>query len=160
MHNVSRWKLHNSEYTKTTELYILNGWIVWRVSCISIKVFQEKVRHWLSILHMVMYMFQCYSLYSSHPLLPSIMSTSLFSMSVERKGFWEKYLSPLQASRDGERKLTLPKHFIMFQVLCWFFLYLLRAHSQPPLHSTPPPPYLPVTQITILHFVGKYIKDV
>ena len=43
--------------------------------------------HLLSILHMVMYMFQCYSLYSSHPLLPSIMSTSLFSMSVERKGF-------------------------------------------------------------------------
>ena len=26
--------------------------------------------HWLSILHMVMYMFQCYSLKSSHPLLP------------------------------------------------------------------------------------------
>ena len=77
--------------------------------------------HWLSILHMVMYMFQCYSLYSSHPLLPSIMSTSLFSMSVERKGFWEKYLSPLQASRDGERKLTLPKHLTMFQVLCWLF---------------------------------------
>ena len=25
--------------------------------------------HWLSILHMVMYMFQCYSLKSSHPLL-------------------------------------------------------------------------------------------
>ena len=26
--------------------------------------------HWLSILHMVIYMFQCYSLKSSHPLLP------------------------------------------------------------------------------------------
>ena len=28
--------------------------------------------HWLSILHMVMYMFQCYSLYWSHPLLPKL----------------------------------------------------------------------------------------
>ena len=27
--------------------------------------------HWSSILHMVMYMFSCYSLHSSHPLLPS-----------------------------------------------------------------------------------------
>jgi len=26
--------------------------------------------HWLSILHMVIYMFQCYSLKTSHPLLP------------------------------------------------------------------------------------------
>ena len=26
--------------------------------------------HWLSILHMVMHMFQCYALKSSHPLLP------------------------------------------------------------------------------------------
>ena len=26
--------------------------------------------HWLSFLHLVMYMFQCYSLESSHPLLP------------------------------------------------------------------------------------------
>ena len=28
--------------------------------------------HWLSILHMVMYMFQCYSLISFHPLLPPL----------------------------------------------------------------------------------------
>ena len=39
--------------------------------------------HWLSILHMVMYMFPCYSLNLSHPLLPPhpSVSTSLFSMS-------------------------------------------------------------------------------
>ena len=37
--------------------------------------------HWLSILHMVMYMFQCFSLKSSHPLLlplsPKICSSCL-----------------------------------------------------------------------------------
>ena len=27
--------------------------------------------HWLSILHMIVYMFPCYSLHTSHPLLPS-----------------------------------------------------------------------------------------
>ena len=38
--------------------------------------------HWLSILHMVMYMFQCYSFRSSLPLLPPTrVSTSLSSMS-------------------------------------------------------------------------------
>ena len=35
----------------------------------------------LSILHMVVCMFPCYSLPSSHPLLPSAVSTDLFSMS-------------------------------------------------------------------------------
>ena len=36
--------------------------------------------HQLSILHMVMYICQCYSLNSSHPLLP-LLSTSLLSVS-------------------------------------------------------------------------------
>jgi len=35
---------------------------------------------WLSILHMVVHMFPCHSLHSSHPLLPSCV-TSLFCMS-------------------------------------------------------------------------------
>ena len=34
--------------------------------------------HWLSVLHMVTYMFQCYSLYSSHPLLPTLCSQIRF----------------------------------------------------------------------------------
>ena len=40
--------------------------------------------HWLSILHMVVYMFPCYFLRSSHPLLPpaACAHLSLFSMSV------------------------------------------------------------------------------
>ena len=38
--------------------------------------------HWLSILHMVVYMLLCYSLHSSHLLLPPhCLSISLFSMS-------------------------------------------------------------------------------
>ena len=39
--------------------------------------------HWLSILHKLMYMFPCYSFYSSHPLLPThyTVSIGLFSMS-------------------------------------------------------------------------------
>ena len=37
--------------------------------------------HWLSILHMVMHMFQCYSLKSFHPLLLPLFP-SLFFMSV------------------------------------------------------------------------------
>ena len=36
--------------------------------------------HWLSILYMIMCMFQCYSLSSSYPLSPTV-STSLFLMS-------------------------------------------------------------------------------
>ena len=44
---------------------------------------QTANSHWLTILHMVMYMFPCYSLYLSHPLLPPhpSVSISLFSMS-------------------------------------------------------------------------------
>ena len=38
--------------------------------------------HWLSVLHMVMYMFPCYSFHLSHGLLPCLLSTSLFSKSL------------------------------------------------------------------------------
>ena len=44
---------------------------------------QTANSHWLTILHMVVYMFPCYSLHSSHLLFPSphLMSISLSSMS-------------------------------------------------------------------------------
>ena len=39
--------------------------------------------HWLSILHMVVFVFPCYSFHSSHPLLPQpTVSITLFSMSM------------------------------------------------------------------------------
>ena len=41
----------------------------------------ESNLHWSSMLHMVIYMFQCYSLKSSHPLLV-LQSPSLFFTSV------------------------------------------------------------------------------
>ena len=40
--------------------------------------------YWLSVLHMIVYLFPCYSFHSSHPVvpLPTCVSISLFSMSV------------------------------------------------------------------------------
>ena len=41
--------------------------------------------HWLSILHTVIYMFQCYSLISSHPLLPPLCPKCLYLQSSKGK---------------------------------------------------------------------------
>ena len=58
--------------------------------------------HWLSISHAVVYMFPCYSLRSSHPLLtpPPPVSVSLFSMSVSS-------LLPCKIGSSG----SFEKHF-------------------------------------------------
>ena len=68
--------------------------------------------HWLSILHMVMYMFQCYSLKSSHPLLlPLSPKQSL------------QFPSPLT---DCFMENSVPQHASHFKIwLNIFYIYSL-----------------------------------
>ena len=63
--------------------------------------------HWLSILHMVMYMFHCYFLNSFHPLLPPLFF--MFPSPLLACSWVPQWLFPLKAS---------------FRVGCWLALYV------------------------------------
>ena len=68
--------------------------------------------HWLSILHMVVYMFPCYFLPSSHPLLPpaACAHLSLFSMSV----------SPLLPCKQVHQY-----HLSRFHIYVYVYIYIM-----------------------------------
>ena len=75
--------------------------------------------HWLSILHMVIYMFQCYPFSSSLPLLPPTpVSTSLSSMSA----------SPLLPCRNVHHyHLSRPLIYALIYDICFSLSDLLHS---------------------------------
>ena len=74
--------------------------------------------HWFSVLHMIVYLFPCYSLHSSHPVLPlpTCVSISLFSMSV----------SPLLSCKCVHQ-FHLSKFHICLLIIIFVRFFYIRA---------------------------------
>jgi len=89
--------------------------------------------HWLSILHMLVCVFPCYSLHSSHPLLLTLnptVSVSLFSMSYANLFDIREALGPQPRHyRENHSMLMYFLNLLIFNKrlitrLCWFLPYI------------------------------------
>ena len=86
--------------------------------------------HWSSILHMVMYIFQCYSLKSSHPRLlpPSLFFPSVSPLlpSMLDHHYW---LSKFHIFSINIQYLSFSFWLTSYCKICFNFIYLIRTDS-------------------------------